>query len=101
MSLVQRFGQITRAFGIHLVLATQRPSVQVITGDIKANMTARVALKVQAPQDSVTILGHGGAEALRDKGDLLFEHGGESERLQGFLVTPRDVAATVSRWPRG
>jgi hypothetical protein len=100
MNLIQRYGQMTRAFGIYLVLATQRPSVQVITGDIKANLTARVALKVQASQDSTTILGHGGAESLRDKGDLLFEHGGSSERLQGFMVTPRDVAAAVSRWSR-
>jgi hypothetical protein len=100
MSLIQRYGQLTRAFGIYLVLATQRPSVQVITGDIKANLTARVALKVQASQDSVTILGHGGAERLRDKGDLLFEHAGGSERLQGFMVTPQDVVAAVSRWSR-
>jgi DNA segregation ATPase FtsK/SpoIIIE-like protein len=100
MSLIQRYGQITRAYGIYLVLATQRPSVQVITGDIKANLTARVALKVQASQDSVTILGHGGAESLRDKGDLLFEHGGASERLQGFMVTPQDVAEAVGKWSR-
>jgi hypothetical protein len=100
MNLIQRYGQMTRAYGIYLVLATQRPSVQVITGDIKANLTARVALKVQAPQDSVTILGHGGAESLRDKGDLLFEHGGRSERLQGFMVTPQDVAMAVGRWSR-
>src|SRR5436190_9726731 len=100
MSVIQRYGQLTRAFGIYLVLATQRPSVQVVTGDIKANLTARVALKVQAPQDSMTILGHGGAESLRDKGDLLFEHGGRSERLQGFLVTPQDVAEAVGKWSR-
>jgi DNA translocase FtsK/SpoIIIE-like protein len=100
MSLIQRYGQLTRAFGIYLVLATQRPSVQVITGDIKANLTARVALKVQASQDSVTILGHGGAERLRDKGDLLFEHAGGEERLQGFMVTPPDVAGAVLRWSR-
>lgn len=100
MNLIQRYGQMTRAYGIYLVLATQRPSVQVITGDIKANLTARVALKVQASQDSVTILGHGGAESLRDKGDLLFEHGGASERLQGFMVTPSDVAEAVGKWSR-
>lgn len=100
MNLIQRYGQMTRAYGIYLVLATQRPSVQVITGDIKANLTARVALKVQAPQDSVTILGHGGAESLRDKGDLLFEHGGATERLQGFMVTPSDVGEAVGKWSR-
>jgi DNA segregation ATPase FtsK/SpoIIIE-like protein len=100
MSVIQRYGQLTRAFGIYLVLATQRPSVQVITGDIKANLTARVALKVQAPQDSVTILGHGGAQSLRGEGDLLFEHGGRSLRLQGFLVTPDDLAYELGRWTR-
>src|SRR5262249_44574305 len=94
----QRYGQLTRAFGIYLVLATQRPSVQVVTGDIKANLTARVALKMQATQDSITILGHGGAQVLRDKGDLLFEHGGGSLRLQRFLVTPADLANAVGRW---
>jgi hypothetical protein len=98
MSVIQRYGQLTRAFGIYLVLATQRPSVQVVTGDIKANLTARIALKVQASQDSITILGHGGAESLRDKGDLLFEHGGRSLRLQGFLVTPDDLADEIGRW---
>lgn len=100
MSIIQRYGQLTRAFGIYLVLATQRPSVQVITGDIKANLTARVALKLLAPQDSVTILGHGGAESLRDKGDLIFEHAGRRDRLQGFLVRPQDVASAVNRWRR-
>jgi hypothetical protein len=103
MGLIQRYGQITRAFGIYLVLATQRPSVNVITGDIKANLTARVALKVQASQDSVTILGRGGAERLRDRGDLIFDHGGNAERLQGFLATTDDARRAIARWqhPRG
>ncbi|HEY5988555.1 MAG TPA: FtsK/SpoIIIE domain-containing protein, partial [Streptosporangiaceae bacterium] len=98
MTVIQRYGQLTRAFGIYLVLATQRPSVQVITGDIKANLTARVALKVQAPQDSVTILGRGGAERLRDRGDLLFDHAGRTQRLQGFLATTADAQQAVRRW---
>lgn len=98
MGMIQRYGQITRAFGIYLVLATQRPSVNVITGDIKANLTARVALKVQASQDSVTILGRGGAERLRDRGDLIFDHGGNSERLQGFFATGDDARSAVSKW---
>ncbi|HWT24260.1 MAG TPA: hypothetical protein VN213_12215, partial [Solirubrobacteraceae bacterium] len=87
-----------RAFGIYLVLATQRPSVQVITGEIKANLTARVAMKLQSSADSVTILGHKGAESLSARGDLLFEHGGEQQRLQGFLVRPADVARVMRRW---
>jgi DNA segregation ATPase FtsK/SpoIIIE-like protein len=98
MALVQRYGQVTRAFGIYLVLATQRPSVQVITGDIKANLTARVAFKVQAPQDSVTILGRGGAETLTDKGDLLFDYAGRTQRLQAFLTTPADARSVVPKW---
>lgn len=101
MSIIQRYGQLTRAFGIYLVLATQRPSVQVITGDIKANLTARVAMKVQSFQDSMTILGRAGAETLRDKGDLIFDHGGRTERLQGFMAYPADVSVAVRRWSRG
>ncbi|MYX34390.1 MULTISPECIES: FtsK/SpoIIIE domain-containing protein [unclassified Streptomyces] len=95
---IKRFAQMARALGIYLVLATQRPSVQVITGDIKANLTARVALKVQAPQDSMTILGRAGAEALRGRGDLLFDAGGLTERLQGFYCQPSDVSLSVRRW---
>ncbi|OBH47311.1 FtsK/SpoIIIE domain-containing protein [Mycobacterium mantenii] len=101
MQNVKRFAQMTRALGIYLVLATQRPSVQIITGDIKANLTARVALRVQASQDSITIIGRGGAESLRDKGDLLFDHGGRLEHLQGFLCTPLDAVAEVGRWQAG
>lgn len=98
MTLIQRYGQLTRAFGIYLVLATQRPSVQVITGDIKANLTARVALKMQSHVDSTTILGRGGAESLRDRGDLLFDHAGTTERLQAFFTTPSDVRQATARW---
>ncbi|MET8077044.1 FtsK/SpoIIIE domain-containing protein [Streptomyces sp. NPDC005303] len=98
MELIQRFGQLTRAFGIYLVLATQRPSVQVITGDIKANLTARVALKMQSAVDSTTILGRGGAESLRDRGDLLFDHGGTTQRLQAFFTTLNDVRAVTALW---
>ncbi|MEU4548291.1 FtsK/SpoIIIE domain-containing protein [Nonomuraea dietziae] len=101
MTLIRRFGQLTRAFGIYLVLATQRPSVQVITGDIKANLTARIALKVQSAVDSTTILGRGGAEALRDQGDMIFDHGGRSRRLQGFYAGPADVRDAKSRWTAG
>ncbi|MFB6855863.1 FtsK/SpoIIIE domain-containing protein [Streptomyces sp. NPDC056341] len=98
MELIQRFGQLTRAFGIYLILATQRPSVQVITGDIKANLTARVALKMQSAVDSTTILGRGGAESLRDRGDLLFDHGGATQRLQAFFTTLNDVRAVTALW---
>jgi hypothetical protein len=98
LTLIQRYGQLTRAFGIYLVLATQRPSVQVITGDIKANLTARVALKLLTAQDSLTILGHGGAENLREHGDLLFSHGGRVEHLQGFLTTSSEARSAGDAW---
>lgn len=98
LGLIQRFGQLTRAFGIYLVLATQRPSVQVITGDIKANLTARVALKVQSAADSVTILGRGGAESLRPGGDLIFDHGGRAQRLQALYAGPADVRMAKAFW---
>ncbi len=98
LGLVQRYGQLTRAFGIYLVLATQRPSVQVITGEIKANLTARVALRVQSFQDSMTILGQVGAERLAERGDMLFSHGSRLDRLQGFLVTARDAESAAFRW---
>lgn len=100
LGLVQRYGQLTRAFGIYLVLATQRPSVQVITGEIKANLTARVALRVQSFQDSMTILGQVGAERLAERGDMLFSYGSRLDRLQGFLVTARDAEAAATRWRR-
>jgi DNA segregation ATPase FtsK/SpoIIIE-like protein len=89
---------MARALGIYLVLATQRPSVKIITGDIKANLTARVALKMQSWQDSQTILGRKGAESLRKKGDLLFDHAGILEHLQGFLCEYSDAYAEVERW---
>lgn len=98
LSLIQRFGQLTRAFGIYLVLATQRPSVQVVTGDIKANLTARVALKVQSAADSMTILGHGGAESLRSGGDLIFDHGGRTQRLQALFAGPADIREAKAFW---
>jgi hypothetical protein len=101
LGLIQRFGQLTRAFGIYLVLATQRPSVQVITGDIKANLTARVALKVQSAADSVTVLGRGGAEALRPGGDLIFDHGGRAQRLQALFAGPADVRGAKAFWIAG
>jgi hypothetical protein len=101
LTLVRRFGQVTRAFGIYLVLATQRPSVQVITGDIKANLTARIALKMQSSADSMTILGRGGAESLRGQGDMIFDHGGRSSRVQGLFTGPADIREAKSRWSAG
>jgi DNA segregation ATPase FtsK/SpoIIIE-like protein len=96
--LIQRYAQITRAFGIYLVLATQRPSVDVITGSIKANLTARVAFSLPSHRDSMTVLDRAGAEDLLGNGDLLFYVNGRVERLQGALVTANDVAHAAERW---
>jgi S-DNA-T family DNA segregation ATPase FtsK/SpoIIIE len=77
--------------GIHLIIATQRPSVNIITGTIKANFPSRVAFKVSSKIDSRTILDAGGAEQLIGKGDLLISHNGELIRLQCALVDTPEV----------
>ncbi len=96
--LIQRYAQITRAFGIYLVLATQRPSVDVITGSIKANLTARVAFSLPSHRDSMTILDRAGAEDLLGQGDMLFYHSGRVERLQAAYADQQDVRDAVERW---
>jgi S-DNA-T family DNA segregation ATPase FtsK/SpoIIIE len=86
---VARLAQLARAVGIHIIIATQRPSVNVITGIIKANFPARIAFKVSAKVDSRTILDSGGAEQLIGRGDMLVSHGSELLRLQcAFVDTP-------------
>jgi S-DNA-T family DNA segregation ATPase FtsK/SpoIIIE len=86
---IARLAQLARAVGIHLIVATQRPSVNVITGTIKANFPARIAFKVSAKVDSRTILDAGGAEQLVGRGDMLVSHGSELLRLQcAFVDTP-------------
>lgn len=86
---IARLAQLARAVGIHLIIATQRPSVNVITGIIKANFPARIAFKVSAKVDSRTILDAGGAEQLIGRGDMLISFGSELLRLQcAFVDTP-------------
>ena len=86
---IARLAQLARAIGIHLIIATQRPSVNIITGIIKANFPARIAFRVTSKVDSRTILDAGGADQLIGRGDLLYSPGNELVRLQcGFVDTP-------------
>ena len=96
-SLVQRLAQMARASGIHLITATQRPSVDVITGTIKANFPSRISYKVASKFDSRTILNEMGAEQLLGSGDmLLLENGGNTKRLHGGFVSEDEVERVVN-----
>ncbi len=95
---VQRIAQMARAAGIHLIMATQRPSVDVITGTIKANFPTRISFQVTSKIDSRTILGEGGAEQLLGQGDMLYlAGGGRLSRVHGPLVTDEEVERVVRR----
>jgi S-DNA-T family DNA segregation ATPase FtsK/SpoIIIE len=97
---VTRLAQMSRAVGIHLILSTQRPSVDVITGLIKANMPSRVSFRVASKVDSRTILDSNGAEALLGRGDMLFLPPGSARlhRLHGPLVTEKEIGTIVDWW---
>jgi S-DNA-T family DNA segregation ATPase FtsK/SpoIIIE len=94
---IVRIAQLARAVGIHLVISTQRPSVEVITGLIKANITSRVSFQVASQIDSRTVLDTSGAEKLLGNGDLLFitPENGRPRRLQGSFVSDSEIKAVV------
>jgi DNA segregation ATPase FtsK/SpoIIIE, S-DNA-T family len=94
---VQRLAQMARAAGIHIIMATQRPSVDVITGTIKANFPTRISFQVTSKIDSRTILGEGGAEQLLGRGDMLYmAGGGRITRVHGPFVGDKEVEAVVA-----
>ncbi|MBN1980249.1 MAG: DNA translocase FtsK [Chitinivibrionales bacterium] len=96
--LIQRIAQLARAVGIHLLVATQRPSVDIITGPIKANLTSRIAFRTIQSTDSRTILGRIGAEKLLGRGDMLFLRNGapDIERYHGAFISEEDVETIVA-----
>jgi S-DNA-T family DNA segregation ATPase FtsK/SpoIIIE len=98
-SHIQRIAQLGRAAGIHLVVATQRPSVDIITGPIKANLGSRIAFRTIQATDSRTILGNAGSEKLLGKGDMLFLRNGapDVERFHGAFIPEADVEKIVSK----
>ena len=97
--LIQRLAQKARAAGIHLIMATQRPSVDVITGVIKANLPTRISFAVTSKIDSRTILGEQGAEQLLGKGDMLYMPGGKQvARVHGPFVSDDEVRAVADHW---
>jgi S-DNA-T family DNA segregation ATPase FtsK/SpoIIIE len=98
--LICRIAQLARAVGIHLIIATQRPSTDIITGLIKANIPSRIAFAVGSQVDSRVILDSGGAEKLLGRGDMLYQpvDAGKPTRIQGAFVSDQEVDAVVSFW---
>ncbi|GHO68925.1 hypothetical protein KSC_078170 [Ktedonobacter sp. SOSP1-52] len=101
-SMICRLAQLARATGIHLVIATQRPSVDVITGLIKANIPTRISFMVSSAVDSRTIIDMGGAERLLGRGDMLYlpADAGRPERIQGAFLADEEVERLVEYWSK-
>lgn len=101
-SVIIRLAQMSRAVGIHLILATQRPSVEVLTGLIKANIPTRIAFQVTTQIDSRTILDGGGAEKLLGSGDMLYaaSEGKDMKRIQGAFISEEEVRRVVNFWKK-
>ena len=98
-SSIQRLAQMARAAGIHVILATQRPSVDVITGTIKANFPTRVSFQLASKIDSRTILSdYAGAELLLGKGDMLYLNSSKLQRVHGPFVSTEEVETVVNYW---
>ena len=96
-----RLAQLARACGIHMIIATQRPSVDVVTGLIKANFPCRICFRVSSRQDSMTTLGTSGAEKLLGKGDMFYNpNGGQLTRLHGPFLRDEEVQAVVDYWKK-
>ena len=99
---VKKLGNKARAAGIHLILATQRPSAKIVEGDIKTNMTTRIALKVSSIADSKTILDYGGAERLLGKGDMLLKRQDQEvpQRVHGCFISDEEIKKAIELLPQ-
>ena len=97
LGVVQRLLQKSRAVGIHLILATQRPSVDAVPGQLKANLPVRIAFKLPSAHDSGTVLDEAGAESLLGRGDLLLKRDGITTRAQAFQIDTTDVQEAIAR----
>lgn len=98
---LMRIAQKARAVGIHLILATQRPSTKVITGDLKANIPTRISFKVASQTDSMTIIGHAGAEKLLGMGDMLVQSDKGETRVHGCFLPEREISAVLNSKIKG